>query len=442
MRQLELFTRPQLAAMRDRTAARNYSPEGEKFRREHERHRAWGLKRRHAEKLRRIRDSGRQSPEKPLDVHTADSSTKRGRGERFVDRRQDLPAAPMRAPAANTDGLTRPEPRTSPSRTHANHTKQRPPRERTGNPEGARRPKAHPYPAGGPSPDRSARSVDAGRVLRPFEVTSRAASTPPPACADLPAGGAAPRIPDPPRGTRAGGRTQAPHLQPRAHGPGTNANHRARLGKGQSIPYAWSTLTGAFWTGPNDQCSRKTRASGRGHGPHTIAQSPHPQLERSPRPVSARNPDEWARPRPPHQRPDPTPTTGTRATNRPRDREGLGSGRPRQSLMRIVWTAWARPGSAWSASLPTERRQLTTLPRKPWTRGRMGDLSPRRTRAGSRICGLSRPWTKAGSHMSGRSRQWTKPSSHVSGRSRQWTRASRHPRIHKRKRDRWPRFRS
>src|SRR5262249_50675137 len=40
--------------MRDRTAARNYSPAAEEFRREHARQRAWGLERRHAEKLRRI----------------------------------------------------------------------------------------------------------------------------------------------------------------------------------------------------------------------------------------------------------------------------------------------------------------------------------------------------------------------------------------------------
>lgn len=42
--------------MRDRTASRNYSPFKDEFRREHERRRAWGLKRRHAERLRRIQD--------------------------------------------------------------------------------------------------------------------------------------------------------------------------------------------------------------------------------------------------------------------------------------------------------------------------------------------------------------------------------------------------
>lgn len=54
--------------MRDRTKSRNYSPEGEKFRREHERHREWGLKQRHAEKLRRIRDRSR-STEPPEHLH-------------------------------------------------------------------------------------------------------------------------------------------------------------------------------------------------------------------------------------------------------------------------------------------------------------------------------------------------------------------------------------
>src|SRR6266498_4037083 len=50
MRQLELFTRSQLAAIRDRTRKRNYSPEKEEFRRDHQRHRRWGLARRHAQK--------------------------------------------------------------------------------------------------------------------------------------------------------------------------------------------------------------------------------------------------------------------------------------------------------------------------------------------------------------------------------------------------------
>ncbi|MEU4242774.1 hypothetical protein AB0E90_36190, partial [Actinoplanes sp. NPDC026619] len=51
MPQLQFFTRSELAAMRDRTKSRNYSAEADEFRREHARHRKWGLARRHARKL-------------------------------------------------------------------------------------------------------------------------------------------------------------------------------------------------------------------------------------------------------------------------------------------------------------------------------------------------------------------------------------------------------
>ncbi|MEU4242299.1 hypothetical protein [Actinoplanes sp. NPDC026619] len=50
-RQLQLLTNSELAAMRDRTKARNYSAAADEFRREHARHRHWGLARRHAQKL-------------------------------------------------------------------------------------------------------------------------------------------------------------------------------------------------------------------------------------------------------------------------------------------------------------------------------------------------------------------------------------------------------
>src|SRR5690349_23852732 len=55
--QLSLFSRSEIAGMRDRTARRNYSAAAEEFRREHERHRQWGLAQRHGEKLRRLRFS-------------------------------------------------------------------------------------------------------------------------------------------------------------------------------------------------------------------------------------------------------------------------------------------------------------------------------------------------------------------------------------------------
>ena len=54
MRQLQLFTTAQLATMRDTTRLRNYSAEAEEFRREHQRHRVWGMAQRHARKLRSI----------------------------------------------------------------------------------------------------------------------------------------------------------------------------------------------------------------------------------------------------------------------------------------------------------------------------------------------------------------------------------------------------
>ncbi|TWG20789.1 hypothetical protein FHX34_103318 [Actinoplanes teichomyceticus] len=54
MGQLSLFSRMDLAGMRDRAGSRNYSPACDAFRREHERRRLWGLRRRHAEKLRRV----------------------------------------------------------------------------------------------------------------------------------------------------------------------------------------------------------------------------------------------------------------------------------------------------------------------------------------------------------------------------------------------------
>lgn len=55
MPQLELFPRSELATWRDRTASRNYSPERDQFRREHERHREWGLRQRHGRRSMYLR---------------------------------------------------------------------------------------------------------------------------------------------------------------------------------------------------------------------------------------------------------------------------------------------------------------------------------------------------------------------------------------------------
>jgi hypothetical protein len=49
--QIGLFSRAQIASMRDRTKRRNYSEEAEEFRRDHARRRRYGLAQRHAQKL-------------------------------------------------------------------------------------------------------------------------------------------------------------------------------------------------------------------------------------------------------------------------------------------------------------------------------------------------------------------------------------------------------
>ncbi len=67
MAQMSLFSRAQTAAMRDWTKARNYDPDRAEFRRQHKIRRDWGLQRRHAEKLRRLRESG-IPPRTPADI--------------------------------------------------------------------------------------------------------------------------------------------------------------------------------------------------------------------------------------------------------------------------------------------------------------------------------------------------------------------------------------
>ncbi|GAA0448116.1 hypothetical protein GCM10009531_44220 [Actinoplanes capillaceus] len=62
MRQGSLFSRAHIAEMRDHAKARNHSPEREEFRRAQQRRRAFGLERRHAEKLRRLRRDGAAAP--------------------------------------------------------------------------------------------------------------------------------------------------------------------------------------------------------------------------------------------------------------------------------------------------------------------------------------------------------------------------------------------
>jgi hypothetical protein len=66
MGQMQFFTTAQVAEMRDRTASRRYSPAAEEFRRDHARHREWGLRRRHADRLRRARGASRGLRTAPL----------------------------------------------------------------------------------------------------------------------------------------------------------------------------------------------------------------------------------------------------------------------------------------------------------------------------------------------------------------------------------------
>ena len=98
MRQLQFFTTAELAKMRDRTKSRSYSPAGDEFRRIHERHRAWGLKRRHAERLRQI-----QAARASAALTAASTSTKHDRAAQPAS----APAAPV--PAAG------PPPRVEPA---------------------------------------------------------------------------------------------------------------------------------------------------------------------------------------------------------------------------------------------------------------------------------------------------------------------------------------
>jgi hypothetical protein len=62
MAQLSLFSRSQVAYWRDRNSSRNHSPEREQFRREHARHREWGLRQRHGRKTMYLRIYGDITP--------------------------------------------------------------------------------------------------------------------------------------------------------------------------------------------------------------------------------------------------------------------------------------------------------------------------------------------------------------------------------------------
>ena len=102
--------------MRDRTKARNYSPEREEFRREHERRRKWGLMYRHAEKLRRLDDRAREQ-ELPgwlhadRQDHRHDPTGCRTSDPARVERNHPAPISPSTAAptgAARVNALPRP----------------------------------------------------------------------------------------------------------------------------------------------------------------------------------------------------------------------------------------------------------------------------------------------------------------------------------------------
>jgi hypothetical protein len=96
-----VFGRSEIAGMRDWAAARNHCPERDAFRREHERHRAWGLRRRHAAKLRHVRQHQPAPPTAPAsrDDHTRPAAADR----RPLTRQAETPqvsSAPAATPCA------------------------------------------------------------------------------------------------------------------------------------------------------------------------------------------------------------------------------------------------------------------------------------------------------------------------------------------------------
>src|SRR5690242_9603881 len=94
--QLGLFSREQMSAMRDRTRARNWSPEKDEFRREHARRRAWGLAQRHGLKRMRLRREerlAREADSRPTESQ-GQPSCDAGAGPAARDRRAERCAGP------------------------------------------------------------------------------------------------------------------------------------------------------------------------------------------------------------------------------------------------------------------------------------------------------------------------------------------------------------
>ncbi|MGX6602979.1 hypothetical protein ACWKSP_12695 [Micromonosporaceae bacterium Da 78-11] len=104
MRQISMFTTAEIAGMRDRTASRNHSPSRDEFRRRHEHHRAWGLVRRHAERLR-LRQAGSSSsgPRRPDPGHRDGQTTD-----------APAPVRSERVPTSSPSPSARPKPQKAP----------------------------------------------------------------------------------------------------------------------------------------------------------------------------------------------------------------------------------------------------------------------------------------------------------------------------------------
>jgi hypothetical protein len=105
-RQLQLFTKAELAVMRDRTASRNYSAEREEFRRTHKRHRDWGLAQRYAAKTRRLRDAARdRSTDGSVDSGCRDRPMPSSDGQDLVVQQAASPADQAFTQAEQTPGV-------------------------------------------------------------------------------------------------------------------------------------------------------------------------------------------------------------------------------------------------------------------------------------------------------------------------------------------------
>ncbi len=167
MRQLQLFTTTELAGMRDRTAAHDYSPAGEGFRREHERRRAHGLERRHAERLRHATSPRRRpNPRQGISRPGSASASRQSRAAEVPDR-----SPPSRPPTVVKPSLAKQRRSTSPYSPNSARWTRRPTPAEPHRPTGAEPPR--PAPAELPRPSaRRAASPGAPEPRRPASAAA------------------------------------------------------------------------------------------------------------------------------------------------------------------------------------------------------------------------------------------------------------------------------